>query len=242
MGAGSRGRVLLVAAGVAAVLAVLAVAALGGGSGGGRVAGGTSAGASRTAAPEGSPSASPSAVPTWAGPAIPGREAALARGRADAPVMIVEFGDFTCPNCRRFAREIEPELRRRYVDTGIAQFYWRDYPALGRDSERAAIAGRAAARQGRFWEFHDAMYGLPRGRVTEERLREAATRAGLDLARFAADRKDPAIEEAVGKDFTFATRLGLPGTPAFLIDGELLFGAQPLETFTAAIEKARAGR
>lgn len=174
----------------------------------------------------------------WEGPTPPPVDMRLARGSAQAPVTVVEFGDFACPNCRRYAREIAPVLHRRYVGPGVVRVFWRDYPIRGRRSVNAARAARAAALQGRFWEFHDALYGGGTD-LTEGRLRAAAGAAGLDVARFDRDRRGRAVREAVEADTAFAYQLGLPGTPAFLINGELLFGAQPVAAFEKAIEKAR---
>ncbi|MFI6533563.1 DsbA family protein [Nonomuraea sp. NPDC050547] len=242
----SRRRVLADALAGAAALTVLGVAAL-------RRDPGPSAGPAEPATPGPAPSSgssvpspstpSPTAsdVPTWVGPTAPGVEAGLSLGRPGALVAIEEFGDFKCPSCRRYAREIAPALKTQYLDTGIARLFWRDYPIRGRDSTRAAHAGRAAARQDRFWPFHDVLYS---GEValSDAGLREAAVRAGLDVARFERDRKDPSVRQAVQADLEFALQLGLPGTPAFLINGELLFGAQPVAAFQKAIEKARRAR
>lgn len=83
---------------------------------------------------------------------------ALAVGRADAPVVMIEYSDFQCPFCGRFARETKPELLRRYVDEGILRIEWRNFPVFGEESQRAALAGWAAGRQKKFWEFHDVVY------------------------------------------------------------------------------------
>ncbi|NRQ31712.1 thioredoxin domain-containing protein, partial [Nonomuraea sp. NN258] len=182
-----------------------------------------------------------SGPPVWTGPTPPPIDMKLSMGSPQAQVTIVEFGDFNCPNCRHFARDIWPELKRKYLDTGVIRMFWRDYPIRGRSSDLAAVAARAASRQGKFWEFHDALY-TGRARLTDDGLRAAAGQAGLDLARFEADRRDKSVRQAVEDDRNFALQLGLPGTPAFLINGELLFGAQPLATFERAIEKARRER
>ncbi|MFI7416731.1 DsbA family protein [Nonomuraea sp. NPDC049684] len=246
---GSRGRVLAMTAAAVVALGALAVAALDAppdpGPGAGPVAitepaptvtepAGT--GTTQTAEP---PGETGRPIPTWEGPTAPPIDLTLARGMESAPVTIVEFGDFKCVNCGRFAREIEPELRRRYIDTGVVRLFWRDFPAQGRQSMRAAIAGRAAARQGKFWAFHDAIYADQSGGLGEEKLRSVAAKAGLDLAAFDTDRRDPALREAVEQDFAFGAQLGMPGTPAFLINGTLFFGAQPLSAFVKQIEKAR---
>jgi protein-disulfide isomerase len=196
----------------------------------------TNAAKNATAAATGSPS-----VPVWEGPTPPPIDERLSKGKAGAPVTIVEFGDFKCPNCRRFAQSLEPALKSRYLDTGVVRMYWRDYPIRGHESVQAAVAARAAARQGRFWAFHDALYTGERPDLTDGGLRAAAKRAGLDLARFDADRRAKPVRQAVDTDLNFALDLGMPGTPAFLINGHLLFGAQPLAIFVQEIEKARRG-
>ncbi|MGP3919828.1 DsbA family protein [Nonomuraea sp. 10N515B] len=240
--AGPRMRLLAAAGAAAALLAVLAVTALDQPADpGGAVAvfEPEQSGISQTAEPA-TETARP--TPTWEGPTVPPIDMKLAQGVDSAPVTIVEFGDFKCVNCGRFARTVEPALRRRYIDTGVVRLFWRDFPALGRESERAAIAARAAARQDKFWPFHDALYAEQSGSLTDERLRAVAARVGLDVARFDADRRDPALRQAVEQDFAFGSQLGVPGTPAFLINGEVFFGAQPLAKFVAAIEKARKRR
>ena len=142
----TRRRVWIGAAVAALVLVVLAVISLTGSSG--------------------SPAAGPAATPTAASGAdqarlaVPRRQAGdpLALGRVDAPVVVAEWGDFQCPFCRLFAVNTEPALLRQYVDTGRVRFEWHDYAYLGPESVLGARAARAAGRQGRFWEFHDALY------------------------------------------------------------------------------------
>jgi protein-disulfide isomerase len=265
----TRRRVLLGALASGAAVAVLGVAALQlGGEPARRTATDTGLGTAKNAAPDtaspraqtgpaqnpqaegtqtgpaqdaiASSAGSPS-VPVWEGPTPPPIDERLSKGKAGAPVTIVEFGDFKCPNCRRFAQAIEPALKSRYLDTGVVRMYWRDYPIRGHESVQAAVAARAAARQSRFWAFHDALYTGERPDLTDGGLRAAAKRAGLDLARFDADRRARPVRQAVDTDLNFALDLGMPGTPAFLINGHLLFGAQPLATFVQAIEKARRG-
>ncbi|MBB6347205.1 DsbA family protein [Nonomuraea muscovyensis] len=238
---GPRVRVVAAAAAAAVLLGVLTVAALDQPvDPGGTVAVSEpeQAGDSQAAGPA-TPTAQP--TPTWEGPAVPPIDMKLAQGAQSAPVTIVEFGDFTCASCGQFARTVEPALRRRYIDTGVVRLFWRDFPAQGRESTRAAIAARAAAEQDMFWPFHDALYA-DQSSFTDERLRSLAGRVGLDVARFDADRRDPALRRAVEQDFAFGAQLGVPGTPAFLINGEVFFGAQPLAKFVAAIEKARTRR
>lgn len=225
-----RSRPLLVGLASIAVLVLLAVAALSG------------PGLNRTdRAPRATPSGS--GTPTWAGPTPPGVDAALIRGRASAPVMIVEFGDYQCPECGKFARDIEPELVRKYVNTGVARIAWRDFPFYGKQSVRAAVAARAAGEQGRFWAYHDALYTdqLPArsGKLTDTYLRSIARKIGLDMRRFDTALGDKKLRDKVEADYQFGQGLGVPGTPAFLINGRPFFGAQPESAFHKAIEQAR---
>jgi protein-disulfide isomerase len=165
-----------------------------------------------------------------------------AMGDVDAPVVMVEYADFQCPFCGVFARDTHPTLEERYVDAGVLRIEYRDVPILGEDSYSAALGARAAAAQGAFWPFHDELFARDRERNTgefaPERLVEMAGDLGLDVERFRADLDDPATEEAVQRDLQEARELGVSSTPAFLINGRPVLGAQPLDTFVTIIEEA----
>ncbi|MGK5632847.1 DsbA family protein [Streptomyces sp. URMC 123] len=167
---------------------------------------------------------------------------ALAQGRKDAPVVLIEYADFKCSYCGKFARDTEPDLVRKYVDAGVLRIEWRNFPIFGEDSESAARAAWAAGRQGRFWEFHKAAYADPDAKgkgFGKDRLAELARTAGVpDLERFHADRDSAAAREAVRKDQEEAYGLGATSTPSFLVNGRPIAGAQPEEVFTAAVEAA----
>jgi protein-disulfide isomerase len=178
--------------------------------------------------------------------AVTRREAGdpLAKGAVDAPVVIVEYSDFQCPFCGRFARETAPVLEQEYVDEGLVRIEWRDFPYLGPESTLAAQAGRAAAAQDRFWQFHDAMYAdqpAPNsGSLTEERLVEVAREVGLDVDRFRRDLASESVAAAVQDDFTEGQSIGVTGTPAFLVNGRPVMGAQPVEVFRQLIDQGLA--
>lgn len=165
-----------------------------------------------------------------------------AKGEVDAPVVMVEWADFQCPFCGRFARETAPELVEQYVDEGVLRIEWRDFPYLGPESEVAAHASRAAAEQDAFWEFHDALFAEPRepnsGALTEDAMVALADDLGLDTEAFRATMTAPATATAVEEEFQHAQQLGVNGTPAFLVGGRPIMGAQPLEAFVQAIEAA----
>lgn len=168
---------------------------------------------------------------------------ALAVGRADAPVVMIEYSDFQCPFCGRFARETEPELLRSYVDKGVLRIEWRNFPVFGDESEQAALAGWAAGQQKKFWEFHKVAYGKPRERnkgefSTEEVVAMARTAGVPDVERFRSDMASEEARSAVRKDQEEGYGLGVTSTPAFLINGRPILGAQPTATFEEAVEAA----
>ncbi|MFF5974830.1 DsbA family protein [Streptomyces sp. NPDC012769] len=165
----------------------------------------------------------------------------LALGRVDAPVVLIEYADFKCGYCGKFARDTEPELVKKYVDAGTLRIEWRNFPIFGEESEAAARASWAAGRQGRFWQFHKAAYapGAKEKGFGEERLTALAKEAGVpDLARFARDADSAAARESVRRDQEQGYSLGATSTPSFLVNGRPIAGAQPKETFTEAIEAA----
>ena len=166
-----------------------------------------------------------------------------AKGRPDAPVVLINYSDFRCPFCAKFGRDIEPELLRRFGDD--LRVEWRDFPIFGEESLNAAKAAHAAGAQGRFWEFHDAAFAQapPSGHppMPPERLVELARQAGVaDIERFKADMNDPAAFAAIQADAMEGSELGVSSTPTFVINGEPVLGAQPLEHFVDVIERARA--
>ncbi|MEU3218143.1 DsbA family protein [Streptomyces sp. NPDC006971] len=171
----------------------------------------------------------------------------LALGRVDAPVVLIEYADFKCSYCGKFARETEPALVKKYVEDGTLRIEWRNFPIFGAGSEAAARAAWAAGQQGRFWEFHRAAYveGVMEKGFGKAQLKALAQQAGVaDLERFARDADSPAASAAVSKDQEQGYQIGAASTPSFLINGRPIAGAQPTETFVqvieAAAEKARA--
>ncbi len=166
----------------------------------------------------------------------------MALGDVDAPVVMISYSEFQCPFCGKFARDTEPTLVKDFVEDGTLRIEWRDFPYLGPESTVAARAGRAAGAQGRFWEFHDALYADQQppnsGRLTEKYLAAVAKRLGLDVARFADDMGSQWTDDAVAADFIEGQRIGVTGTPAFIVNGRPIMGAQPTATFVDAIERA----
>ena len=165
-------------------------------------------------------------------------------GAEDAPVSIIEFSDLQCPYCARYAAQTFPRLRTEYVDTGKVRYAAGDLPLpMHAKAMGAAIAGRCAGEQGRFWEYRDALFRSRNalGAATYERL---AGEFGLDVPRFEACRNDPAQAERVHADMALARANGIVSTPAFVIGrlvdgefrGEVVTGAKPYEYFAAKID------
>ncbi|MEU5426793.1 DsbA family protein [Streptomyces olivoreticuli] len=169
----------------------------------------------------------------------------LAVGKADAPVVLVEYADYQCSYCGKFTRDSQPELIKKYVDEGTLRIEFRNFPIFGKDSERAARASWAAGRQGRFWQFHDEVYAKTRkgDALAEDKLVDMAKDSGVtDLDRFRADLNGPASEAAVKKDQEEGYSIGVQSTPSFLVNGQPIAGAQPMSAFDEAIAQAKAAK
>lgn len=187
------------------------------------------------------------------GVAVTGAEASAATayrapvlGNPDAPVTITEYGDFQCPSCGAFARSTEPELVKRYIDTGKAKLVFKHFAWIGAESKRAAEAASCAGAQGRFWEFHDYLYTHQRGEnggaFGGANLKGFAGALGLDRAAFDRCLDAGTYAAAVDRDFAEARSLNLTGTPTFVINGTRVVGAQPASVFISLVDQKLAGR
>jgi protein-disulfide isomerase len=166
----------------------------------------------------------------------------LARGAVDAPVVLIEYTDFQCAFCGRFARTTSPALVEEYVDAGLLRIEFRNYPIYGPESDTAARAAWAAGRQGMFWEFYQAAFAEDAhrgsGKYSTEGVLELAEEAGVpDLELFAQELDSAEAGEAVGVDAEEGYELGITTTPGFLINGHPLLGAQPTDVFRTTIDQ-----
>lgn len=167
----------------------------------------------------------------------------LALGDVDAPVVLIAYSDYQCPFCATWALETQPELVERYVESGDLRIEWREFPYMGDSSRLLATGARAAAEQDGFWEYHAAVFGnqdeiRKAGSGLEALTQDAAADAGLDTERFTEDLVREDLAAKVDLDFTEGQQLGVSGTPAFIVNGVPVMGAQPLSVFTAAIDSA----
>src|SRR5215467_8441780 len=158
-----------------------------------------------------------------------------ARGKADAPISIVEFSDYHCPFCMR-AETVVQEVMAKY--DGRVRLVYRDFPLdnLHPQARAAAEAASCAGDQGKFWEYHDALFANA-PKASKNDLKGYANTVGLDAAQFERCLTENTYRFLVQRDVEEATKLGLSGTPAFFINGRFLNGAQPLEKFVQIIEE-----
>jgi protein-disulfide isomerase len=155
-----------------------------------------------------------------------------ARGPADAPITIVAFSDFQCPYCARGDATMR-ELQARYGDQ--IRFVFKHFPLPGHP--RGALASRAsfaAAKAGKFWEFHDAVFDTG-SRFTAEDLLAIGVSLGIDAAALEAAMANETNDPRIEQDIELGMRLGVTGTPAYFINGRPMVGAHPEFDFRLVI-------
>jgi len=159
------------------------------------------------------------------------------RGPEDAPVTLVEYGDFQCPYCGR----AEPVVRELLTEIGDLRYVWRHLPLtdVHPDAQLAAEAAEAAGAQGRFWEMHDLLL-WHQDALRPPDLASYAAELGLDVERFSDDLRRHAWTGRVAEDVDSADLSAVSGTPTFFINGVRHQGAYDVETLTAAVRAARA--
>jgi len=173
-----------------------------------------------------------------------------AAGDPNAPVTIIEYSDFQCPFCGRFAREVEPLIIKNYVDTGKVRFIYRTFGDwIGPESLLSAEAAYCAGDQGKFWDFHDILFenqhGENQGAFTRERIEAMAKLLGLNMDEFRQCLDSHKYQKQAMQDLADGQAAGVKGTPSFIIiapDGsqELVVGALPYDQFKAHIDAALA--
>jgi protein-disulfide isomerase len=147
-------------------------------------------------------------------------------GDPDAPLHLVEFGDYQCPACAMFNTQIFPQLLSDYIATGKVRFEFRDLAFLGKDSVTAAEAAACAIEQDNFWLYHETIYanhyGENLGNLSKSRLLEMAELSGLDRDQIDACLGDGATSAEIQAMHQEATQLGVQSTPSFVLNGELI--------------------
>jgi protein-disulfide isomerase len=164
------------------------------------------------------------------------------RGPADAPVTIVEFSDFQCPFCARGTATLK-KLEAAYP--GKIRVVYRDFPLvqIHPNAARAAEAAACANEQGKFWPMHDAMFDH-QDKLGDADLKQSAAALGLDTTSFNQCLDSGRHTAQWKKDTAEGEAYGVSSTPAFFINGRLVVGAQPYESFARILEEelARSAR
>jgi protein-disulfide isomerase len=167
--------------------------------------------------------------------------AARTHGSAAAPVTVYEISDFQCPYCARFFLETMPSLEREYVVPGKVKFVFVNFPLpMHPNAVPAAELAMCGARQGKFWPLHDVLF---RNQRQWSGLSEPGTvflsygdSVGANREALAACVRDGTMRAIVRTDAEGAVRSGARSTPTFYVEGGLIVGAQPVETFRAVLD------
>lgn len=154
-------------------------------------------------------------------------------GNPNGTVTLVEFTDFACGYCR----QSEAVLKDLIATNPDLKVVIRHLPVIAPTSPAAAAMGLAAAEQGKYLAFHDAMFAA--GRTDPASIETAANAAGLDLARARAAAQDPKVRAELEANMAFAQQLGFDGTPGWVIGDQILVGAVGKEPLAKALAAAR---
>jgi protein-disulfide isomerase len=158
------------------------------------------------------------------------------RGPADAPVTVLEYGDFECPYCRGAFRDVRLLTDQHHAEI---RFVFRNFPIpeLHPHAEQAAEAAEAAAVQGKYWEMHDLLL-QPYSHLDTDSLVTYAEVIGLDIPRFRRDLTDRAHLARISRDIEEGVRNGVNATPKFYVDGQRVDGKVPLEHLVELVDSA----
>ncbi|KPH57496.1 DSBA oxidoreductase [Novosphingobium sp. ST904] len=156
-------------------------------------------------------------------------------GNPQGKVTLVEFTDYACGYCRRSLPDVA-QLLKKNPDLRIVV---RELPIIGPESPAAAKMALAAAEQGKYSQFHDAMFAM--GQVDAQSIEAAARQAGLDLERARKVAAGPAVEQELSRNLEIASRLGFSGTPSWVAGERLISGAVGVDQLSDAVSEARGG-
>ena len=157
-------------------------------------------------------------------------------GSKNAPVTIVEFSDFQCPYCGRFAIETLSQIKTNYIDTGKVKVVYKDFPlSFHENAQKAAEAAQCAFDQDKFWEFHDKIFQNQQD-LSVISLKRFASELELNTEKFNGCLDSGKMAARVQKDVQEGASVGISGTPAFLVNGIGVTGAQPFEVFKQIID------
>lgn len=176
-------------------------------------------------------------------------------GNPNAPVTIVEFGDFQCPFCSKFFKETESLIQKNYIDAGKVKMVFKTLAILGGESTNAGLADYCAKDQNKFWEFHDAIYNTEydelqkyiagqgpssenNGNLNRTLFKKIATDLKMDTTAFLSCYDSKKYQKALDANLQQAQSImGSVSTPTLFINGKEIQGAQPYSVFSGAIDQ-----
>ena len=166
-------------------------------------------------------------------------------GNPDAPITILEWGDYQCTFCYKFHQKTLQIINEDFVKTGKVKVVFKDYPLNGPDSKLAAEASYCAQDQEKYWQYHDEIYrnwgGERTGWITREALTEFAVTVNLDTEKFNKCLDDNKYESKVNSLYEFGNQIGIDATPSFLVFNDQkiikIRGNQPLEVFLKTFDE-----
>ena len=158
-------------------------------------------------------------------------------GPANAKVTIVEFSDFQCPFCERFFTYTYPLIKQKYGDK--VRFVFRNFPLtqIHPQAEISALAAECANEQGKFWEYHDMLFGNQQDLSHDALIRYATQVKVGNVNQFQTCVDNKKYMSTIEADFNDGSGYSVSGTPTFFINGNMLVGAQPYDVFEKAIDQ-----
>lgn len=170
-------------------------------------------------------------------------------GSQNAPVTLIEYGDYQCPYCGQYFSQTEPSIISAYVNTGKVRMVFRNFAFLGAESTAAAEAADCAQDQNELWPYHDALYTAKVGDAEKGGSEDdgffnrtlfiqLATKLGMNVAAFTSCIDSNKYASQVASDTSAASALGVNSTPTFFINGTQIEGAEPYASFEEVINAA----
>ncbi len=163
-------------------------------------------------------------------------------GSANAKVTVVEYADYRCPFCEKWYTTVMPTLKEKYINTGKIKFMYQDFAFLGPDSNTAGEASHCAADQNMFWQYHDYLFEHQGDESSNwanaTHQKEFAQALGLNMTQFNSCLDSGKYKKEVTDETAAGKKYGVTGTPTIFVNGVAIVGAQPLQSFTDAIDAA----
>lgn len=166
-------------------------------------------------------------------------------GSENAPVTLIVYSDYQCPFCAKFFAESEAKIKAEYVKNGQVKLVHRNFAFLGEESVLSAEAAECAKEQGKFWDYHDALFAEEvkdarenNGNLKKELFMKLAQNLSLDSKKFEECINTRRYRSLVEEDVNQAASVGVESTPTIFVNGLEIRGAQPYQEFKSAIDRA----